>query len=581
MTLSAFCIREIIPIFGAGRQVPPLSNIGVMIKRISYILVAAALCAAVAVSCRSGKKNEVKPTKNLIVMITDGTSGGLLSLTRWYKQYLDPQDDLSSLAIDPYICGLLRTFCSDSPIAESSGSMSQYMTGVLQQGRNISVYPMAHPEQDLVPIDPSRQWQPQATLLEAGKILQHKSVGVVATCYMHHATPAATSSHSVERSAAYDITRQMASQGLDVCFAGGTRYVDSDVQKILADNGIAYYNHDINAFRAHKEGKVWAIFNPSHMMYEIDRTDDEPSLTEMTTKAIELLSKNKNGFFLMVEGSKVDMAAHAKDPIGTVTEFIEFNNAVQAAIDFAKKDGNTTVVVVPDHGTSGIQMGDANYRDYTKKGLDSMFINFKNYRASGVKLDSMIRRRDMEQVAPLFKEWTGIELSDRELDAIRAHKNKTASNYMNVSLEPSLSAQINKILTDHTHIGFVSGNHTGEDVFYAIYNPNGQHPTALIKNIDLNRYMRDVMGLPEPLEQLSDELFVKHTDLFAEGTFRTAEGEDGPELQVTVGTKSLRIPSNRSFVYVDGNRKELASVVPYIRETGTFYCPKDILKLVQ
>ena len=550
-------------------------------KKITCILLCASLLAGAAVSCRKGGKETVKPTKNLIVMITDGTSGGLLSTTRWFKQYTNPQEDLSSLAIDPYIRGLLRTFNSDSPIAESSGSMSQYMTGVLQQGRNISVYPKANPPQDLVPVDPSRQWQPQATLLEAAKILQHKSVGVVATCYMHHATPAATSAHTVERGAAYDITRQMASQGLDVCFAGGTKYVDEDVQKILSDKGIAYYNHDIEAFRAHKDGKVWAIFNPSHMMYEIDRTDDEPTLTEMTKKAIELLSRNKNGFFLMVEGSKVDMAAHAKDPIGTVTEFIEFNNAVQAAIDFARQDGNTTVVVVPDHGTSGIQMGDANYRDYTKKGLDSMFINFKNYRASGVKLDSMIRRRDVDQIVPVFKQWTGLDLSEKEVAALKAHKNKTASNYMNVSLEPSLSAQINKILTDHTHIGFVSGNHTGEDVFYAIYNPNDQQPHGLIKNIELNRYMRAVLGLPEPLETLSDELYVKHSDLFAEGSYETVEGEDGPELRVTAGTRVLRIPSNRSFVYVDDVRKELASVVPYIRETGNFYCPKNILDLVR
>lgn len=528
-----------------------------------------------------GGSADIKPTKNLIVMITDGTCTGLLSLARWYEQYIGPQDDLTSLPIDPYICGLVRTFNSDSPIAESSGSMSQYMTGVLQQGRNISVYPHANPPQDLVPVDMSREFQPLATLLEGAKLQQGKSTGVVVTCYYHHATPAATSSHTVERSHEYEITRQMASNGLDVVFGGGSKYINDDVKQIFREQGITYYDKDIEGFRNHKDGKVWALFNDSHMDYELDRKDNEPSLTEMTQKALELLSKNRKGFFLMIEGSKVDFGAHANDPAGAITEFIEFNNAFKAALDFAKKDGNTTIVVVPDHGTGGIQMGEARYRDYSKKGLDSMYINFKNYKASGNGLEKLIRACESEDdIASVFKEYTGLDLSARELAALKAHRFKTAADHMSVDLAPNLGAEINKILTRHTHIGWVTGGHTGEDVFLAVYNPNGQTPHGLVKNVDLNQYMRKVLGLKETLEDMTQRLYTPHYEVFKDYDFSIVDGFDGPCLKVECDGATLEIPSNRSYVILNGEHHDIGSVIPYIKENKTFYLPASTRSLL-
>ena len=526
------------------------------------------------------KKDSVKPTKNLIVMITDGTSTGLLSTARWYKQYMNPQEDLSSLAIDPYIKGLMRVFNSDAPIAESSGSMSDYMTGVIQQGRNLSVYPQSNPPFNLVPVDVSREFQPQTTLAEAARLQQGKSVGVVATCQFYHATPAATSAHTVERGATHDIARQMASQGLDVLFAGGASAIDSEVEDILKDEGITYIKKDIDAFRNHDDGKVWAIFNDSHMQYEIDRDDSEPSLTEMTRKALSLLSRNPKGFFLMIEGSKVDMAAHAKDPVGTVTEFIEFNNAVQAVIDFAKKDGNTTVVIMPDHGTGGITMGDANYNNYTKQPIDSMFYNFSKFKASGVRMNELLQACAPEDMAKIFKEYTDIDLKPEELAALQSHRGLEVKDYMNASRESTLSGEINRIVTSHTHIAFISGNHTGEDVFYAVYNPNGQTPQGIIKNIEMNRYMRKTLGLKKELEVQTDELYLPHYDLFYGYDYSVEEGEGDPTLKVTSGGHTLEIPANRSYYFLDGVKKDSPSVLCWIRENGNFYVPKTLSSLL-
>ncbi len=98
---------------------------------------------------------------------------------------------------------------------------------------------------------------------------------------------------------------------------------------------------------------------------------DEPTLSEMTRTAISHLSKEKKGFFLMVEGSKVDWAAHQHDPVGMISEILSFDRAVGEALAFAKKDGNTIVVAVTDHGNSGLTIGntdlDGSYKHQSVK----------------------------------------------------------------------------------------------------------------------------------------------------------------------------------------------------------------------
>ena len=113
-----------------------------------------------------------KPIKNVILMIPDGTSTSLLSAARWYQTYLDSTK--TTLNIDPYLCGLVRTNSSDAPIGDSAPTTSCYMTGMPQQTGFVSTYPVAT-DHDLIPVDATRAYQPLATLLEAAKMLQHKS----------------------------------------------------------------------------------------------------------------------------------------------------------------------------------------------------------------------------------------------------------------------------------------------------------------------------------------------------------------------------------------------------------------------
>ncbi|MGM9765510.1 MAG: alkaline phosphatase, partial [Candidatus Cryptobacteroides sp.] len=126
-------------------------------KKLLLELAAAAALAASVLSCG---RNEIKPVKNIILMIPDGTSTSLLSVVRWYREYTSPDNGNAALALDPYICGLVREQNSDSPIAESSAAMTAYMTGQFVQGPNICVYPAAHPGQDIIRVNPDSAYQP-------------------------------------------------------------------------------------------------------------------------------------------------------------------------------------------------------------------------------------------------------------------------------------------------------------------------------------------------------------------------------------------------------------------------------------
>lgn len=527
----------------------------------------------IPVSCT--RQEKVKPTKNVILMVPDGVSTSVLSLVRWYNQQKSPQNVTATLATDPYLCGMVRQSCSDSPVPASPAAMTSFMTGYKVQGSNMSVYPSKNEGQDLVNVNADSTWQPLATVMEAAKILGHKSTGLVVTVTATHATPGATTAHTVSRNEHHDIIRQMASNRVDVIFGGGVDYMDDDVKSILEDNDITYIEKDVPAFRAAEKAPVWSLFAGEDMAFDLDRdTLAEPSLCEMTEKALSLLSKDKNGFFLMVEGSKVDYAAHSNDPMGIISEYDAFDKAVAVAMDFAKKDGNTTVIVVPDHGNSGMTVGNNDYKNYYKKGLDTAMAMLPQYKCTGEGLTGLIQAQGVDRIRPIFKEYTGIDLTPAEEKAVRESMANIEKDYMEVALSRNLKSVVTKILNAHVHFGYASGCHTSEDVFLAVYNPNGQVPMGWIDGTDLAGYMYGLLGVKGSLDELTSQIFVK-SDVLLAGHETAVEGDKKAPVLVIDG--KVRVPANRSYIEVDGQRKELASVSVYVPMNKTFYISREIL----
>lgn len=519
---------------------------------------------------------DVKPVKNVIVMIPDGTSTGVYSAARWYKIYNKMGDKLH---IDPYLSGTVTTHSSDAPIGDSAPTGSTYATGVLQRTGNVAIYPEANPGNDLYPVDTNRTYQPATTILEASKIVKNKAVGLVVTCEFPHATPADFSSHYYNRSAYKVLAPQIAYQNLDVMFGGGVGILTDDIRQHFNNNGTVLIENDRAALlNYNKTDKVWALFGERALPYDIDRNPDKvPSLAEMTEKALEILSKDENGFFMMIEGSQVDWAAHANDAVGMITEYIAFDDAVGKVMEFAIKDGNTAVVIMSDHGNSGFTIGRRDCGGYDRLSIGQLFGSVSEYKLSGNGLEAILQDTKPEDIKGEFKKYTNIDLSDEELETLLSSKNYKESNYMEASNSNNMGHNIVQIMNSRTCFGFTTGGHTGEETLLASYHPQGDNLTGNVRNVDVNKYLVEVSGIDLTLQDLSDQLFAKHTDVFANLKYTVdKKDEDFPILTVKKGKNTLEIKAFSSVAKHNGKPFDIGSVVVYIDKNDTFYLPKSL-----
>jgi alkaline phosphatase len=522
----------------------------------------------------------VKPTKNVIVMIPDGTSLSVLSASRWLKTY---RNEGTKLEVDPYLCGTVTTFSSNAPIGDSAPTTSCFMTGVAQQAGNVAIYPVTDPGNDLIKLNPDSAYQPLTTILEAMKIEQKKAAGLVFTCEFPHATPADCASHTYDRSNYKVIAPQMAYNNLDVLIGGGNDFMTDDIKLHFENNGTSLIQNDKNAMLSFDGNKLWALFDKEDVPFDIDRDSTAiPSLAQMTSKALEVLQKNKNGFFMMVEGSKVDWAAHANDPIAMMTEYLAFDKAVGVVMDYARKNGNTTVIILPDHGNSGFSIGrNAMKKTYTKMTLTDLFGSVDKYKRTATGLEKILLSTKPAEIKDVFKQFTGIDLTDEDVSLLLKSKNYKAENYMEVSHSENMTHYITKIMNDHSTFGFTSGGHTGEEVFLAAYHPKGDVPKGNVRNKEINDYLFKASGLKKPLKQITSEIYARHTDVF-KGLSVTIDKQNAtmPKLVVKSGANTLIVPAYSSVATLNGKPLELGSVAVYVDKTDLFYLPAKLRKVL-
>lgn len=532
----------------------------------------------------AGEK-KVKPVKNVILLIPDGTSLQTVSLARWCQWYLHP--DKPNLNIDPYICGTVRSFCSNAPIGDSAPTTSCYMTGYPSLAGFVSTHPYSEGENDIFPVDNNKAYQPLTTVLEASRMLKNKATGLVFVCEFPHATPADCASHTYKRSRFGDIASQMVHNDIDVVIGGGTSYLNAEGESYLKSNGYGVFKDDIDSFRNYDGNKMWALFAPGEMPYDLDRdTLTQPSLEEMTRKAIEKLSKNKDGFFLMVEGSLVDHAAHGNDAVGIYSDFLAFDKACGAAFEFARKNGETAVIVVPDHGTGGPVIR-GSYQNPKK----TMFGNLVKIKRTASGLAKLLNSRPADELASIFKEYAGITLTDEEIEAFYncdGYKSSPVPKEKRVKKKDnalynygsSLSKMVGHIYDDRVQsVRFTTGGHTGEELILAVYHPKGTVLTGMKDNFEINRYLCDLLGLRGKLDQLTETNFAKHQEVFQGYRYDIVPAKDknaNPVLQVSGNGKTLEIEPFTNLVKVGDKEIRLNSVVVYMDKNETFYLPKRL-----
>lgn len=521
------------------------------------------------------------PVKNVILLITDGTSTSLLSCARWYQTYLDSTK--TTLAIDPYIRGLVRTNSSDAPIGDSAPTTSCYMTGMPSQTGFVSTYPVKT-DHDLVPVDATRAYQPLTTLMEAAHRRQGKSAGIVCTCEFTHATPADCAAHTYSRGKYSMIAPQMVYNDLDVVIAGGTSYLKEREREYLKSKGYNLFMDDLQGMRNCHKGPFWALYRPSSIEYYLESDHkDVPSLAESTQKALEILSQNPNGFFLMVEGSKVDWAAHDNDAKSALIEFLEFDKACQVAFDFAKKDGQTLVVVVPDHGTGALTIGNTkSNHGYDRLTLQQIMQPIDNYKLSLWSMGEKLKATETSEWPDLFKTYFDIDIQPSEIQYLSSASDYSKSSMPKEDRQNNLSmvkmlSQV--IYGSRTYFGFTTFGHTIENVFFAMYHPQNDELQGCPTNIELHQYMSKQLGLTGVLDEMNEENFVDHRKVFAGYDYKI-DSLDKYHYRFTAKYKknTLVFDSYTNYVTVNKKTYDIESLLVYMPINKTFYVPKELFR---
>ena len=279
----------------------------------------------------------------------------------------------------------------------------------------------------------------------------------------------------------------------------------------------------------------------------------------------------------MVEGSQVDWAAHANDAATMINEFLAFDEAVALVMEFARKDGNTAVVVAADHGNSGFTIGSRDCPGYDKHSIEQLFGAVSNYRLSANGMESILAKTKPEEMKAEFKKYTGIDITDEELKTLLSSKNYKEADYMEVANSNNLAHNILNILNSRTCFGFTTGGHTGEEVLLASYHPAGDVLKGHVKNTGVNQYLQKVTGLEASLEALSDQIFAKHADVFSGMSYSIDKSDpDFPVLRVKKGRKNLEVTAFSSVAKLNGNPFDIGSVVVYIDKNDTFYLPEKL-----
>ncbi len=251
--------------------------------------------------------------------------------------------------------GLMTTHSANRLVTESAAASTALATGKKTNNRAVSVLP---------------DGTPLKTLFEHARDVG-KSTGVVVTSSVTHATPAAFVAHVDNRRKQAEIAVQIVNSGIDVLIGGGRAYfvpassqgsrrkddknllaaLESRMPLVLSADNISAYSDDQN---------LAALLALEGLPAAADR---DYSLAQLTRVAIEILSKNDNGFVLMVEGSQIDWAAHHKDAPNIILELLDFDDAIGAALDFAQAKSRTLIVVAADHEAGGFAVHGGSIQD--------------------------------------------------------------------------------------------------------------------------------------------------------------------------------------------------------------------------
>ena len=371
------------------------------------------------------QQEKVQQPKRVVFFLGDGMGITTLTASRIYAVGEDGQLAIDRLPESAFV----RTFSEDAQVTDSAPSMGAYMTGVKMKNEVISmqtgtiaVEPDSVGNNQCASNPQNKNKQNTQTLLELAKA-KGWGTGVVTTTRITHATPASTYAHICHRDAENDIASQLVpsskgddyqrynlklKDGVDVVLGGGKRQFlpkdaggeRTDGRNLITEMQKAGYRvvldeNQLSQVKLAKNEKLLGLFNHSHLNYDLDRTKKnlaEPSLKQMTLSALDILTQNKKGFFLMVEGGRIDHALHDTNAKRALQDTIALNDALEATIQKLKQSDpelkNTLIVITADHDHTLVLNGYAKRTGKYVEGKETSVLGLvKNYDQAGFAQD--------------------------------------------------------------------------------------------------------------------------------------------------------------------------------------------------
>eukprot|EP00123_Amoebidium_parasiticum_P009342 comp19408_c0_seq1/m.22480 comp19408_c0_seq1/g.22480 ORF comp19408_c0_seq1/g.22480 comp19408_c0_seq1/m.22480 type:complete len:645 (-) comp19408_c0_seq1:349-2283(-) len=454
--------------------------------------------------------------KSLIMMVPDGGSVDAFTLARFMKS----SDGTQPTAIDSMLYGSVKTWAVGARVTDSASAGTAYSAGKKTYNAGIAVLPVTY--------------ETVGTNMEAAKEQKGMLTGVVVTSRVTHATPAAFVSHVYDRDNEYHIARQMAvEQNLDVVLGGGSKLFNQTLRDTLTSRNYTVVDKlaDFGSYcqTAKNTGslRVYGLFSQSHMPYEIDRklNPSTPSLAQMVKCTLEAIESNpiaqSNGFFIMIEGSRIDHAEHSNDPGTTGWEALHYADDVISEVKaFIDRHPNVAMMSAADHATGGMTLGrDGIYdfypdrlvgQQYSGEYIESTIVPQWASAGGCSKSMSEAQRKTcasnlLVSATTLIKDYFPQFAIPADLSgACQKETDSVATNIGQSGKSSLMSLVTNCLVASFSRaslIGWTTGGHDGKDIgLYCYGNPevvrkcNGNH-----ENSEIGKLIFNYLGLDADL----------------------------------------------------------------------------------
>jgi alkaline phosphatase len=447
-----------------------------------------------------------KPAKYVFLFIGDGMGMPQRTAAETYQGKRLLMNNFSAQ-------GITTTYAADRFITGSAASATALSAG---QKTNIGMIGMTP---DLKPVK---------TVAEIAREKGMK-VGIVSSVSIDHATPAAFYAHVPKRSQYYDIEIAMAQSGFDF-FAGGglkdpmnkknnSRNFQGNALDVIKANGYKVVT-DKTEFMQLKpgDGKILAwnawLQDGKALPYVMDMTENDITLPEFTEKAIEMLD-NPNGFFLMVEGGKIDWACHANDAAASIHNTLSFDKSIEKAVMFALRHPDETLIVVTgDHECGGLTLGFAGTR--YKSHFDILGYQNVSFQKFTDEIVNKSQNKSFSRMKRLITQHFGLKFSgnpsedlmvleDFQVEQIKGayersikgekEGSRNSETYLLYGGYDPLSVTLTHILNQKAGLGWTSYKHTGVPVSTSAMGVGCEMFNGYYDNTDIAKKIMSVMGL--------------------------------------------------------------------------------------